>query len=45
MSIGAGIFLIVIGAILAFAIRDDGSRAINFTVVGIVIMLAGAAGI
>ncbi|ADB31938.1 hypothetical protein Kfla_2873 [Kribbella flavida DSM 17836] len=45
MSIGVGIFLIAVGAILAFGIRDDEAGAVNLTVVGVVVMLAGAAGI
>jgi len=45
MSIGAGIFLIAAGAILAFGIRDTSAGPVNLTVAGIVIMLAGAAGI
>jgi hypothetical protein len=45
MSIGVGIFLIAVGAILAFGIRDDDAGAVDLTVVGVVIMLAGAAGI
>jgi hypothetical protein len=45
MSIGVGIFLIAVGAILAFGIRDNDAGAVNLTVVGVVIMLAGAAGI
>src|SRR5918998_1603225 len=45
MSIGVGIFLIAVGAILAFGIRDDDGGTVNLTVVGVVIMLAGAAGI
>ncbi|MGC4944094.1 DUF6458 family protein [Kribbella sp. DT2] len=45
MSIGVGIFLIAIGAILAFGIRDNDAGAVDLTVVGVVIMLAGAAGI
>ncbi|GAB2651178.1 DUF6458 family protein [Kribbella swartbergensis] len=44
MSIGAGIFLITAGAILAFGIRDR-SGAVDLNVVGVVVMLAGAAGI
>ncbi|TWD83611.1 hypothetical protein FB561_4777 [Kribbella amoyensis] len=43
MRIGAGILLIALGGIIAFAIRDT-SGPVNFTVVGIIIMLAGAAG-
>ncbi|GAA1553713.1 hypothetical protein GCM10009804_08300 [Kribbella hippodromi] len=44
MRIGAGITVIVIGAILAFAVRDRIS-AVNLTALGIIIMLGGAAGI
>jgi hypothetical protein len=44
MSIGAGIFLIMAGAILAFGIRDRGG-AVDLTAVGVIIMAAGAAGI
>ena len=44
MRIGAGIALIAIGAIIAFAIRDT-SESLNLTALGIIIMLAGAAGI
>jgi membrane protein DedA with SNARE-associated domain len=43
MRIGAGIFLVAAGAIIAFAVRDT-SGPIDFTVVGVVIMLAGLAG-
>ena len=44
MRIGAGIALIVAGAILAFAVRDT-SDTLNLTAPGIIIMLGGAAGI
>ena len=44
MRIGAGIGLIAIGAIIAFAVRDT-SKSLNLTALGIIIMLAGAAGI
>jgi len=44
MSIGAGMFLITAGAILAFGIRDRGG-AVDLNVVGVVMMLAGGAGI
>ncbi|MFI7065815.1 DUF6458 family protein [Kribbella sp. NPDC050124] len=44
MSIGAGIFLMTAGAILAFGIRDD-SGTVDLNVVGVVIMLGGAVGI
>jgi hypothetical protein len=44
MRVNGGIALIAIGAIIAFAVRDSSSR-INFTVVGIIIMLGGALGL
>jgi len=44
MSIGVGIFLLALGAILAFAVRDSWS-AVDLTVVGFVLMAAGALGI
>ena len=44
MRIGAGIALIVVGAIIAFAIRDR-SDTFNLTALGIIIMLGGAAGL
>ncbi|WP_202866220.1 DUF6458 family protein [Kribbella turkmenica] len=44
MRIGAGIALIAIGAIIAFAVRDT-SGWLNLTALGIIIMLAGVAGI
>jgi hypothetical protein len=42
MGTGTGILLIVVGAILAFALNVEVSW-LNFDVVGIVLMLAGAA--
>lgn len=44
MSIGVGIFLLAVGAILAFGVRDSWD-AIDLTVVGFVLMAAGALGI
>ena len=44
MRIGAGIALVAIGAIIAFAVRDT-SAWLNLTALGIIIMLAGVAGI
>ncbi|GAB2557943.1 DUF6458 family protein [Kribbella endophytica] len=44
MSIGVGIFLMVVGAILAFAVRDSW-EAVDLTVVGYIFLLAGALGI
>lgn len=39
---GPGVFLLVVGAILAFAVRADAS-AVDLQVVGLILMLAGAA--
>ncbi|WBQ02466.1 hypothetical protein [Kribbella sp. CA-293567] len=39
--INGGITIIVIGAIIAFAIRDGDSGRVDLTVVGIIIMLGG----
>ena len=44
MRIGAGIALIAVGAIIAFAVRDT-SDTLNLTALGIIIMFAGVAGI
>lgn len=43
MSIGGSIFLIVVGAILAFAVRADMVGWLDVNIVGWVLMLAGAA--
>jgi Domain of unknown function (DUF6458) len=43
MSLGASIFLIVIGAILAFAVNVEAS-GFNINTIGVILMLAGAAG-
>ena len=44
MSIGVGIFLMVVGGVLAFAVRDTWD-AVNLQVVGYILLLAGLAGI
>jgi hypothetical protein len=44
MRINVGILLMAAGAILAFAVRH-GSGPVNLAVVGVVIMLGGAAGL
>lgn len=44
MSLGAGIFLLAVGAILAFAVHVD-VPGIDLTVVGYILMVAGAVGI
>jgi hypothetical protein len=40
--VGAGISLVVLGAILAFAVRTD-SSVVDLQIVGLIFMLAGAA--
>ena len=45
MGIGTSIFLIAIGAILAFAIDVDSSGGVNINTVGIILMIAGAIGL
>ena len=44
MGIGAGVFLIAVGAILTFALDVEVS-GINLDVVGIILMIAGVIGI
>ncbi|MFI2104077.1 DUF6458 family protein [Isoptericola sp. NPDC019693] len=41
MGIGTGIFLIVVGAILAFAIAPDTWEVVNLNIVGYICMGAG----
>ena len=45
MGIGAGIFLIAVGAILTFALQDNDIAGIDLPVVGVILMLCGLAGI
>jgi hypothetical protein len=44
MGIGAGIFLVAVGAILAFAVNYTAS-GFNIHTIGIILMIAGVAGI
>lgn len=44
MGIGAGVFLAAVGAILAFAVRDNLSD-VDLTAVGYILMVAGAVGV
>ncbi|MET0590234.1 MAG: DUF6458 family protein [Naasia sp.] len=44
MSLGAGIFLLALGAILAFAV-DVQVPGVDLTIVGYILMVAGAVGI
>lgn len=42
MSIGGGIFLIVLGAILSFAVKGNLTDAVDLTLIGYIMMGAGA---
>jgi predicted membrane channel-forming protein YqfA (hemolysin III family) len=44
MSIGASIFLLVIGAILTFAVSVD-TEGFNLNTVGVILMIAGVIGL
>ena len=45
MGLGAGIFLIAIGAILTWAVKNPSDGSVDVHVVGVVLMVAGLAGI
>ncbi len=45
MGIGAGIFLIAVGAILTFALNSEEVAGINLAVVGVILMICGIAGV
>jgi hypothetical protein len=45
MGIGGSIFLIAVGAIVAFGIRDQNVGPFDLNVIGWVLMLAGLAGL
>jgi Domain of unknown function (DUF6458) len=45
MGIGGSIFLIAVGAIIAFGVRDKSVGPFDLTVIGWVLMLAGVAGL
>ena len=45
MSIGASIFLLVVGAILTFAVDVKNTGGINLDTVGIILMVAGVVGL
>lgn len=44
MGIGVGIFLVAVGAILAFAVNTT-TEAVNLETIGVILMVVGAAGI
>lgn len=45
MGIGASVFLLAVGAILAFAIDDKAVSWINIAVIGYILMAAGLLGL
>ena len=45
MGIGVGLFLIALGAILAFALGDDTFGSVNIDTVGIILMVVGVVGL
>jgi hypothetical protein len=45
MGLGAGIFLLAVGAVFAFAIHVSTNGALNLQVIGYILMGAGALGI
>lgn len=45
MGIGGSIFLLAIGAIIAFGVRDTNLGPLDLTVVGWVLMIAGLVGL
>jgi hypothetical protein len=45
MSLGVGIFLIAVGAVLRFAIATTSTHGLNIHAVGVILMLAGVVGL
>jgi hypothetical protein len=45
MRIGASLFLVAVGAILAFAVRDNLSSDFDVTMIGVILMVVGALGL
>jgi len=46
MGLGVGIFLVAVGAILAFAVNvDTGAAGINLHTIGLILLAVGALGI
>ena len=45
MGIGASIFLIAAGAVMAFAIEVESAEGININTIGIILMVVGAIGL
>ena len=45
MGIGTSVFLLAVGAILAFAVDVESAGGFNINTIGIILMIAGAVGL
>jgi hypothetical protein len=45
MGIGAGILIVAVGAVLSFAVKVTDTHGFNVHTVGIILMVAGVAGV
>jgi hypothetical protein len=45
MGIGVSVFLIAVGAVLAFAIEVEESSGFDINAIGVILMIAGALGL
>jgi uncharacterized membrane protein YccC len=45
MGIGVSIFLLAVGAILAFAVNINAAEGVNLDTVGVILMIVGAIGL
>jgi NADH:ubiquinone oxidoreductase subunit 6 (subunit J) len=45
MRLGASLFLIAVGAILAFAVNVDNTNGFNINTAGVILMIVGAVGL
>jgi hypothetical protein len=45
MGIGVSVFLLALGAILAFAVEVNTTNFVNINTVGVILMIAGAVGL
>lgn len=45
MRIGGSLFLIAVGAILAFAVNTDSTHGFNVNTAGVILMIVGAVGL
>ena len=45
MGIGASVFLLAVGAILTFAVGEEQVGTFNVSIIGVILMIAGALGL